>query len=558
MLHNFKIISVSLLVSWTTLSWSQSHSTDTRTYTVRDSITTSKDWFNLDPEENGVMGTSADKAYELLLNGKKPKRTVVVAVIDSGVDIEHEDLAGKIWVNQEEIPGNGIDDDGNGYVDDVHGWNFIGGADGTNIESDTYELTREYARLQPLYGELEEDQLKRRQQKEYQYWLGIKKDFEETQKEAEMNYEFTSSLQENLAEVAGVLKSALGKDNITAEDLGSLDQEEEKVKKAAFIVAQLFNNIGGEDTGINEVLEELSGAVAHYQNQVEYAYNPDFDPRHIVGDDPEDYKERIYGNNDVIGPDSSHGTHVSGIIAADRHNSLGIRGISENALIMPIRAVPNGDERDKDVANAIYYAVDNGAHIINMSFGKSYSPGKKHVDKAVRYAKRKGVILIHAAGNSGEEVNATNNFPNRWLDRRNRLFGKTRVAGNWMEVGASARVGDENLPGSFSNYSEKAVDLFAPGVDVYSTIPGNEYQSNSGTSMAAPVVSGVAALIMAYYPELKPAQIKEILKNSVYNQSEKRVIRPGDDEEVAFGSLSITGGLVNAYQAVELAETITN
>jgi subtilisin family serine protease len=554
MLNKLKFLLLGLLVSWNTLSWSQSKPPENPEV---DSLQMPKDWFNLDPQENGVMGTSADKAYELLLKGKSPKTTVVVAVIDSGVDIEHEDLEGKIWVNEDEIPENGKDDDGNGYIDDVNGWNFIGGKDGTHVGADTYELTREYARLEPIYGGVEEDQIKKKQEKEYKYWLTIKSKFEETKKEAEMNYEYTSTLQENLTEVAEIIKSALGKENFTAEDLEGLGQEDEKVKKAGFMLAQLFNNIGQEGTGINEVLEELSGAVKHYKNQIEFAYNPDFDPRHIVGDDPNNYKEKIYGNNNVKGPDSSHGTHVSGIIAADRNNSLGIRGITEHALIMPIRAVPDGDERDKDVANAIYYAVDNGADIINMSFGKSYSPGKKYVDKAVRYAKRKGVIMIHAAGNSGEEVTATNNFPNKWLKKRNKLFGKDRVASNWIEVGASSWQGDENLPGSFSNYSGKLVDLFAPGVEVYSTIPGNEYQSNSGTSMAAPVVSGVTALIMAYYPKLKPSEIREILRNSVYNQSEQKVIMPGKDEEVAFGSLSITGGLVNAYQALELAESLS-
>src|SRR5690606_28063984 len=219
-------------------------------------------------------------------------------------------------------------------------------------------------------------------------------------------------------------------------------------------------------------------------------YNPDFDPREIVGDDPDNYREKFYGNNDVIGPDASHGTHVAGIIAANRNNSLGMKGISEHALIMPIRAVPDGDERDKDVANAIYYAVDNGADIINMSFGKSYSPGKKYVDKAVRYAKRKGVLLIHASGNSGEEVNRANNVPNKWL-------GKRRVAPAWVEVGASGWLSDANLPGRFCDYSRLAVEFFAPGVDVYSTMHGNEYQANSGTSMAAPVVSGITSLIMA-------------------------------------------------------------
>ncbi|MEX2594266.1 MAG: S8 family peptidase [Anditalea sp.] len=534
------------LVFWSALSFASPFPLEIN---EPDSLKTPKNWFNLDPEKDGVMGTSANRAHEKLLEGKNPQRTVIVAVIDSGVDIEHEDLQGKIWVNQDEIQGNGKDDDGNGYIDDVNGWNFIGGADGANIEEDSYELTREYVRLKPIYEDADPDRIKRRHQEEYDYWLRIKKELEEKKEEAELNYKFTSGLQENLIAVAEVLKEALGKEDMKEEDLAGLESGNEEVEKAAAMVGQMFMRIGQEGTSLNEILEDLAGVVEHYENQVKFAYNPHFDPREIVGDDPIDYKDKTYGNPDVIGPDASHGTHVAGIIAADRTNDLGIQGIAEHVLIMPVRAVPNGDERDKDIANAIYYAVDNGAHIINMSFGKSYSPGKNKVDKAVKYAKRKGVLLVHAAGNSGKEVHADNNFPNRWLTKR-------RKAPNWIEVGANAWQGDKNLPGSFSNYSDQGVDLFAPGVDMYSTLPGNEYKSNSGTSMAAPVVSGVTALIMAYYPDLKPSEVKAILKQSVYNQAEQLVIKPGNEEEVAFGSLSITGGVVNAYQALQLAESI--
>ena len=513
-----------------------------------DSIFPPKDWINLDPQDDGVMGTGSDKAYELLLKDKTPRKKVVVAVIDSGVDIEHEDLQGKIWTNTKEIAGNGIDDDRNGYVDDVHGWNFIGGADGSNIEADSYELTREYVRLQSKFENADPNRIKRRDRDDYALWLRVKEDFEEKKKEAEMNFQFTSQLQENLTGLAEVLKEAVGKDDVTPEDLTEIDSDNPMVGQAGAMAAQLFANIGGDAPTLNAILDELSKAVDHYKNQVDFAFNPEFDPRDIVGDDEDNYKERRYGNNDVTGPDASHGTHVAGIIAADRHNTLGMRGIAEHVLIMPVRAVPDGDERDKDVANAIYYAVDNGADIINMSFGKGYSPGKKYVDKAVKYAKRKGVLLIHAAGNSGEEVTPENNFPNRWIGRRG------KPASNWIAVGASSWEQGESLPGSFSNYSQDAVDFFAPGVDVYSTLPDNEYDENSGTSMAAPAATGVAALLIAYYPDLKPAEVVEILQQSVYELGDQMVSKPGEEEQVPFGTLSITGGLVNAYKAVQLAE----
>lgn len=513
-----------------------------------DSIFPPKDWINLDPQIDGVMGTSSDRAYELLLKDKTPKKTVVVAVIDSGVDIEHEDLQGKIWTNTREIAGNGVDDDRNGYVDDVHGWNFIGGSDGSNVEADSYELTREYVRLRSKFENAAPNRIKRRDRDDYALWLTVKEDFEEKKNEAEMNYQFTSQLQENLTGLAEVLKEAVGKDDVTPQDLTEIDSDNPMVAQAGAMAAQLFANIGGDAPTLNSILDELSKAVDHYKNQVEFAFNPEFDPRDIVGDDEDNYKERRYGNNDVTGPDASHGTHVAGIIAANRNNTLGMRGIAQHVLIMPVRAVPDGDERDKDVANAIYYAVDNGADIINMSFGKAYSPGKKYVDKAVKYAKRKGVLLIHAAGNSGEEVTPDNNFPNRWIGRRG------KPASNWIAVGASSWEKGENLPGSFSNYSQEAVDFFAPGVDVYSTLPDNEYDENSGTSMAAPAATGVAALLMAYYPDLKPAEVVEILQQSVFELGDQMVSKPGEEEQVPFGTLSVTGGLVNAYKAIQLAE----
>src|SRR5690554_5161303 len=540
-----KMVSLGAVLLWSSVAFGGSFQAESP---VTDSVPP-KEWINLDPQDNGVLGTASDKTYELLLKNKSPKKTVVVAVIDSGVDIDHEDLQGRIWTNPKEIAGNGIDDDRNGYVDDVHGWNFIGGADGSNIDTDSYELTREYVRLKPIYEEVDPEKIKKRQQKEYAHRLDIQKDFESKKEEAQMNYQFTSSLQENMGQVADVLKQAIGKDDVILNDLRELKSEDPAILQAAAMVEQLFANLGGEGTSLNEILDQLSKAVEHYRSQVDFAFNPEFDPRDIVGDDEDNYKERKYGNNDVIGPDALHGTHVAGIIAANRNNYISMRGIAEHALIMVVRAVPNGDERDKDVANAIYYAVDNGADIINMSFGKSYSPGKKYVDKAVKYAKRKGVLWVNAAGNSAEWLIPTNIFLIKWMGKGERLTN------NWLKVGASGWSQGEGMAGSFSNYGQEAVDLFAPGVGIYSTVPENGYAEFSGTSMAAPAVSGVAALLMAYYPDLKPSEIIEILRASVYDLSDQMVTKPGEQEHVPFGSLSITGGLVNAYKAFQLAES---
>lgn len=516
---------------------------------VKDSIETPNNWFLLDPIDDGIMGTGAEKAYEKLLQGKSPKAMIVVAVIDSGIDITHEDLQGKIWTNEDEIAGNGIDDDKNGYVDDVHGWNFIGGKDGSQVDNDSHELTREYIRLKAKYADVEEEDVKRKNKEEFAYWERINANFEESKKEAEGNYNMYNNMMEGFSNMADIVKEEFNVSDFKESDLADFESDDEKISAAIDMLKQMFGMIRIEDASINTILGELEKAVEHFEVQAKYAYNTDFDPRHIVGDDPEDYKEKYYGNNDPTGPDPSHGTHVAGIIAANRGNDLGIEGIADHVLIMPIRAVPNGDERDKDIANSIRYAVDNGAKIINMSFGKSYSPGKKYVDKAVKYAEKKGVLLIHAAGNSSKEVTPENNFPNRW-------FAKRGTSNAWIEVGASGPRDNQDLPATFSNFSKEGVDLFAPGVDIYSTIPGSEYENNSGTSMAAPTVSGVAALLLAYYPELKPKEVRSILKNSVYKAGGDKVNLPGQEEMVNFGDLSQTGGIVNAYQAIQMAERL--
>jgi cell wall-associated protease len=516
---------------------------------VTDSLEAPSDWFLMDPVDDGVMGTGAQKAHELV-RSKSPKKTVVVAVIDSGVDLDHEDLKGKIWINEGEIPGNGIDDDNNGYVDDVHGWNFIGGKDGAHVAEDSHELTREYLRLKARFDSKEEAMVKRRERDEFAYWLKIKENFHTTLEEAEQNFAFFENLQAGFTRAAEIVKEELQVEDFDKDNLDLITSNESALISAKSMLMQIFSNMRQEGMTINQILTEIGKGLEYYETQVKYAYNTDFDPRSIVGDDPEDYKDRHYGNNDPIGPDANHGTHVSGIIAADRNNDLGIKGVAEHVLIMPIRAVPNGDERDKDIANAIYYAVDNGADIINMSFGKSYSPGKKAVDKAVKYAEKKEVVLIHAAGNSSKETNPTNNFPNRY-------FTKKGEASNWIEVGASSWQADETLAADFSNFSHTGVDLFAPGVDIYSTTPGSEYEKNSGTSMAAPTVAGVAALLLAYYPELNASQVREILKASVHNKANQEVMKPGTEDLVPFSQLSKTGGLVNAYKAIQMAESMT-
>ncbi len=494
-------------------------------------------WFNLDTENYHVQGVSTEKAYDFLKKRKSKK--VIVAVIDSGVDIAHEDLQGKIWVNTDEIPDNGKDDDNNGYVDDVHGWNFIGAADGTNVKQDTYEVTREYVRLKKKYEGKMLDEIPK---KERDYYEEIMSTYEKKEGEMEEQYAGFKFFAASYSRSSKLLEAYLDVEEVTSELLKEVTTDDEIVQTSLSIMEYALS------MGFSK--EQFEEYENHYKNALEYGYNTEFDPRSIVGDNYEDVSEKYYGNNDVNGPDSNHGTHVAGIIAANRDNSIGMQGIAENVLIMPVRAVPDGDERDKDVANAIYYAVDNGAQVINMSFGKSYSPHKESVDKAVKYAESKGVLLIHAAGNSSEDIDEVKNFPSR-------QYGDTnKEAKNWIEVGASSWKSEAEFVADFSNYGKKNVDVFAPGVDLYSTTPNQKYESNSGTSMASPVTAGIAALLISYYPDLSAEQIKQVILDSTVKFDKLKVNRPGEEGKlVNFDSLSATGGVVNAYEAAKLADS---
>jgi len=484
-------------------------------------------WQLLDLPEDRVPGASVARAYRELLAGRQPERTVVVAIVDSGVDTAHVDLRDQLWTNPGETPGNGLDDDGNGYVDDVHGWNFLGGADGRNVEHETYEVTRLYSRCQGGSSVPEGITCE-----------GVSAAFESRRFEVTATLSQIEQIQMALGVIMPVLRAQLGGAEPTAEAVQEIQSTDPAVLQAKTIFLQL------DQAGLSPA--DVEEAQEAYQDMLEFGLNVDFDPRGLVGDDPADGSQRAYGNRDVTGPDASHGTHVAGIIGASRGNGVGIDGIASGVQLMIVRAVPNGDERDKDVANAIRYAVDNGAHIINMSFGKSFSPEKSLVDAAMRYADERGVLLVHASGNDGENIDVEPSYPIRSYRDGGR-------AANWIEVGASGWVLD-SLAAPFSNYGQEGVDIFAPGVAVLSTVPGNELDRNDGTSMAAPVVTGVAALLMAYFPDLTAADVKRILLESSVKYSDRIVPRPGGGAPVAFGTLSTTGGVVSAYEAVRLAQ----
>ena len=483
-------------------------------------------WQLLDLAADGVPGVSATLAYEELLTDEAASRTVVVAVIDGGIDTTHVDLRANLWINEDEVARNGVDDDGNGYVDDIYGWNFLGGTDGRSVAHETLEVTRLHTAC--IAGE--------------QSWIekscqDIAADYKSEADEVNQTLEILDQIEEAYSFALPILRRAGAGQNPTKESVQRLSALRPDISQARSVFLQLVDILPVGD---------VPDAREAYEGLRDYGLNLDFRPREdIVGDDLSNGTEQGYGNPDVHATDPHHGTHVAGIIGALRGNGIGIDGIAANVRIMALRAVPDGDERDKDVANAIRYAVDNGAHIINMSFGKGFSPRKELVDGAVRYADDHGVLMVHAAGNDGEDIDQGDNFPTAVYDDGSR-------ARNWIEVGAASWQVD-SLAATFSNFGQNSVDVFSPGVDILSTVPGSEYDREDGTSMAAPVVSGVAALLMGYFPGLDASDVRSIILESSVNRQNDVVARPGDGARIPFGRLSVTGGLVNAYEAIKAA-----
>ncbi|PQJ16266.1 peptidase S8 [Aureicoccus marinus] len=483
-------------------------------------------WAQADLVQDTLPGISLDRAYAFL--GKRKGATVVVAVLDSGIDLDHNDLDDVIWTNKGEKAGNGKDDDGNGYVDDIHGYNFLG---------ESYNEQLESARMLRL--QLGDAATRAKAQAEIDAELP----------KAQQNKAQYTQILAAVKQADAAVKKELNQSSYTKEDLARITKAE--MQQSVGILKQMF--LYGDS--IEEVLEEIEFGVQYFTEQANYNYNVQWDGRAVVGDNPYDFNDRGYGNGDPSNrhEDEMHGTHVAGIIAAERNNGIGVDGVAKNVQIMSIRAVPNGDEYDKDIALGIRYAVDNGARIINCSFGKSFSPNAEWVYEAIQYAASKDVLIVHAAGNDSHNIDDSSN-PNYPNDHR---FGTQEIANNVITIGSLAPEYGPEMLSVFSNYGARNVDLFAPGSDIYSTVPGSEYDYSDGTSMAAPAVSGVAALIRSYYPKLSAVQVKQILMQSGLTTKTELLV-PGQNGKTArFNEVAKSGKMLNAYNALLLADQVS-
>src|SRR5690242_810214 len=502
-------------------------------------------WYQLDRASTGYYGISLDKAYDFVKG--KPNHQVLVAVIDGGFDTLQPDLKPILWHNPGEIPNNGIDDDHNGYVDDYYGWNFIGGKDGTNLHQDSEEAARLYWSLKEKYDSTNVDTTKMNaaEKAEYAEFLRARDEVNNGVNPAELLQ--MERILPVLERGDSIIRHDLGKDEFTGNDLKGYTSDDRDARIATAIYLNMAQANKNYDISNTDILQFLKEQI----RKGEAASTPPKDFRDsIVKDNPNDINDRYYGNNDVMAGTPSHGTHCTGIIGAVRDNGIGMNGIANNVKVMMVRAVPDGDEHDKDIANAIRYAVDNGAEVISMSFGKAFSPQKGWVDDAVKYAERKDVLLVHAAGNDSKNDDTGLNYPSPVFR------DSSGVANNFITVGASGDPTNGGFTASFSNYGKKSVDVFAPGVNIYSTLPHDKFGKMSGTSMAAPVVAGVAALILEYYPDLSAQQVRYVIDHSAVPETEKVKLPGSTDDSVSLADISISGGEVNAYNALRLASTL--
>ena len=490
---------------------------------------TEKDnWQHLDLATDSIPGMSVNKAYEFLKG--KTGVEVIVGVVDSGTDLTHEDLKDVAWVNKNEIAGNGIDDDKNGYVDDINGWNFLGKSYKEHLEYERILMNPSLADAETLA-----------EVKEYQK---EKVDKAQEEKEKYGNY-YTYVLTSDK-----VLRKELNKDEYTFDEVKAISSFDPQVSQAKNTAISFVEANGYT---MKSMLDELKDLVEKAEATIS-GENLKTDYRTIVGDNAYDINDKPGygdGNPGHSKKDEAHGSHVSGIIGATRNNGIGMDGVANNVKIMAVRSVSDGDEYDKDVALGIRYAVDNGAKVINTSFGKGFSPNKEWVYDAIKYAASKDVLIVNAAGNDSKDIDVEKTFPNDAPDLVN------EISDNFLTVGAMSANYNEELLATFSNYGKKNVDVFAPGVKIHSTTPEGEYKKFSGTSMASPSTAGVAALIRSYYPQLTASQVKRVIMNSG-TQIDFKVTKPGSDELVNFKNLSVSGRIVNAYNAIQMADRMIN
>ncbi|MEM7185136.1 MAG: S8 family peptidase [Bacteroidota bacterium] len=505
-----------------------------------------KAWGAADLLSDTIPGMSVDKAYNELLKGRKGE-TVIVGVIDSGIDIEHEDLKDVIWTNADEIPGNGKDDDKNGYVDDIHGWNFLG-----DIVEENMEYVRYMKKLGPKFEGKSESSISAAERADYELYQKAQAEYNKEVQEANAVVQRYEQILSQLRPAHSAMAKKLGKEDYSKEDLANIKQPTETETQQIGMLNQMLNF----GSSVPDVIGQLTDGIDYFKGRLGSHFNMEKSFRTVLNDNPDNFNSKFYGNGDVDGPDpkkedATHGTHVAGIIAAKRNNGIGMNGVADNVRIMAVRAVPDGDEYDKDIALAIRYAVDNGAKVINTSFGKYYSPHPEWVWDAIKYAGEKDVLIVNAAGNEGFDLDGIQVYPN------DQQGTGAEISDTFITIGALNYDYGSEMVANFSNFGKSNVDAFAPGVKIWSTTPLNHYEYLQGTSMAAPAVAGVAAVIRSHYPKLSAKQVKQILMNSGLASGSPVILGGDESNQDKFGNISKSGKMVNLYNAIIMADKMS-
>jgi subtilisin family serine protease len=511
-----------------------------------------KFWHWKDLEKDGVHGVSLFKAQQLLTDLKLKPTSIIIAVLDGGIDTAHPQIKPLLWNNPKEIPGNALDDDKNGYVDDLHGWNFLGNAAGENINKASDEKSRIYHRYKDVFKKdnLDSASWDATKKHTYKIWQQAANEIVFTDEDAD-KLSFIKMARNAVIKMGVILIKEIEDSNFTTEGLETYQPIGKITADTKISYLRTMQALGiDRSTGHHSIVEELNEYISGKEKSAVSIDTPPEDLRkNITKDQYENLNDQFYGNNNITGPNAKHGTHVAGLAAGIIDTIFNKTKFINPIQIMGVRVVPDGDEYDKDIALGIRYAVNNGAKIINMSFGKSFSPEQPWVDSAIRYAASKDVLIIHSAGNESYDLNVKSVYPNPYSN----VFKDKAI--NMITVGASSDpVIAESIVTDFSNYGNKIVDLLSPGKKIYSSLPNQQYGFLDGTSMSAPILSHIAALVRAYFPKLSAEDVKAILLQSCWKPNDQSTLFPNSlDQSKRLNDISAEGGIVNAALAIQNA-----
>lgn len=520
-------------------------------------------WHQKDYVSDGIPGISLEKWYHE--NKTKKNNSIIVALIDTQIDLKHEDLQGQFWTNSKEIPDNNIDDDHNGYIDDIQGWSFTGTKNNGYVVWSNYEYVRILRDWGPLYQNKTEDQISQKEINDYKEYLKAAEMF---RKKDSYYKNWLKSLNYNVSVfplVKDTLKYFFPKEDYTYQQLDSMykihkindksyiQRRNDKDKDLGALIDYMMINLETNQ----KTLEAIKDKQTQIDSVVNKNLNINYNERLSIGDNPS-ILEKGYGNNNISNTKEgyrliqNHSTMMAGVIGGNKNNTLGVKGILQNVKFMPLNISPSGDEHDKDIAMAVYYAVDNGAKIINMPLGKEFSLHKQWIIDAFKYAEKQNVLIVHSAGNSGLDIDKNPVYPNDTS-----LDINVEFCNNFITVGSTNHILNDKFVSNYSNYGKENVDLFAPGEEIYTTAAGNSYKVDSGTSLSTPMVSGTAALIWTYYPTLTAKEVKEIILNSGTSYDLEVIIPGTKDKKIKFSELSKSGKVLNTYNAMILAKKVS-